>query len=127
MEQKNAASSGAVVCVKIGMGDRDYFMPMDKIEGVCINPELVRVPEAPDFIVGLSLEDRGPVPYIGLEDGGLCENETGWKCGVKIKNADGSVLGILCTRIEEDVEVAPEVLEEQVPLPLAELWGSVEH
>lgn len=127
MEQSNGAGRGGVVCVKIGIGEQDYFIPMDEIHSVRINPELVRVPEAPDQIIGLYLGDRGPIPYMGLEKSEPLIREAGWRCGIEIKNTDGQVLGILCTRIEEDVEVAPEILEEQTALPFAELWGRVAH
>lgn len=60
MEQSNNAERhGSVVCLKIKMGEQAYYIPVDKIENVRINPELVRVPEAPDGIAGLLLGDRG--------------------------------------------------------------------
>lgn len=116
MEQVNTADSRAVACVKIGVRDQDYFIPIDEIEGVRMNPRLVRVPEAPDGVIGLFLGEKGPVPYICLGDSDMCEDEAGWHCGIEIKNADGQILGILCTRIEENVEAPPELLAQQAAL-----------
>lgn len=111
-----------MVCLKVRMGEQAYFIPIDKIENVRINPELVKVPEAPEGIAGLLLGDRGPVPYIVLKESQSGESKPDWKCGVEIKNGDGSLSGILCTDVEENIAVAPEVLTEQ-----AALWGSGEH
>lgn len=123
MEQSNNTErQGTVVCLKIKMGEQAYYIPIDKIENVRINPELVKVPEAPDGIAGLLLGDRGHVPYIVVEECQSGENKPDWKCGVEIKNGNDSLLGILCTDVEENIAVAPEVLAEQ-----AALWRSGEN
>lgn len=120
MQQENITGHRDVVCIKIGAGEKAFFIPMDKIEGVCMNPELVKIPEAPDRIIGLYLGEKGPIPYISLEAGSRLKGEDSWRCGVEIINTDGQKLGILCARIEEEVEISSEILEEQ-----AALWGSV--
>lgn len=126
MEHANTAGHGYVVCIKIGMGEQEFFIPIDDLAGVRINPELVKVPDAPGRIVGLSMGKEGPVPYISLESTSLQENEAGWQCGVEIKSKGGQRLGILCTRIEEDVEVEPEILKEQAALPFFGTVGGME-
>lgn len=118
MEQLNTGEYRSVACLKIGMGEREHYIPINKIENVRINPELVSVPEAPEGIIGIALGNGGPVPYIALDERQSGGDRADWKCGVEIRNTDDQILGILCTRVEEDVEVAPEVLKEQEAL-----WG----
>ena len=119
-----------IFCVKVLSGGLWFPFPMKRLEAVRAFPVIVRVPEGPEDLVGISPYEGRLVPYYRVTSGPAEQESTDGRpseirCGILFQT--GAVLiGIAADEISGETAISAEELEEQMPGRLWELLGGIQ-
>lgn len=101
--------------VKIYAGGKDYYILVDRIKLVALDPVIVPVPDAPEGIIGISIYKDTIVPYLDLHTEETYEQRRA-QIAVIVSLDDKSLIGVLADRVSEQVRLtektAGKLLEE---------------
>lgn len=111
--------------VKIYVKGKPYDILVDRIKLVTADPMIVRVPDAPEGIIGISLYEGTVVPYLDLsgeEPRGQDRPATS-QIGVLASLDDGRLIGVIVDRVSKQVRLADETLGKQIDDEYGKLLG----
>ena len=118
-----------VLCIKVCGGESSLLFPMERIEAVLMSPVIVKVPEAPEGLIGLSPYRKCIVPYFRMsEEPAGQETADGIRrdvrCGILLRSENG-LIGIGADEIAGETEISADKLKKQMPVHLVELLGGI--
>lgn len=111
------------VCIEVQSRGVWHLLPMDRIAAVIPAPVIVKVPEAPKGVAGISVYEGHLVTYYTLEEQEEAGNEPeDARCGIIMQTQQG-YCGVIAEEIAGQHNVPAEEYEKQMTENLKKIFG----
>lgn len=110
------------MCIQVRIGDRSYDIPLEKVEKILSNPEVIPVPDAPEYVVGISIYEGVGVPFLRLQNT-LFDHRI--HCGILLAAENRGMIGIAVDEACQLREIWENEVWEQADEEWKEIWGGL--